>query len=55
MGRAKHVYEKDLKKYQTSKATLRFPIGTPVPVALVKILVRFRVKENLAAAAKKKR
>jgi uncharacterized protein YdhG (YjbR/CyaY superfamily) len=55
MGRGKKVYEKELKTYQTSKATLQFPIGALVPVALVKKLVRYRVKENLAAAAVKKR
>jgi len=54
MGGAKKAYAKELKKYQTSKATLRFPIGSPLPLALVKKLVRYRVKENrLAAAARR--
>ena len=49
MGSARKTYAKEMKKYQTSKATLRFPIGTAIPVALVKKLVRARVKENRAA------
>jgi len=53
VGRAKQVYAVELKPFLTSKATLRFPIGTPVPVTLIRKLVRFRMKENDAAAAKK--
>lgn len=41
------AFRKSLAKYRTSKATARFPIGRPLPVALVKKLVRARVKENL--------
>lgn len=51
MGGAKQAYAKELKKYQTSKATLRFPIGTRIPLGLVKKLVRYRMKENRRAAA----
>jgi uncharacterized protein YdhG (YjbR/CyaY superfamily) len=49
-------YAAEIRKYQTSRATLRFPIGTRIPVALVKKLVTARRKENEEAAkAKKKR
>lgn len=41
-------YAKQLKPYQTGRATLRFPIGSRMPVGLVKKLVRARVKENEA-------
>jgi uncharacterized protein YdhG (YjbR/CyaY superfamily) len=54
MGAARKVYAQELKKYQTSMATLRFPIGSRVPVALVKKVVRFRVKENESARGKKR-
>ena len=50
MGASKKIYAKEIEKYQTSKSTLRFPIGTRVPVLLVKKLVRARVKENEAKA-----
>lgn len=39
-------YALALKRYQTGKATLQFPFGTKVPVALIAKLVRARVKEN---------
>ena len=48
MGSAKSLYAKEIERYQTSKSTLRFPLGTRVPVLLVKKLVRARVKENEA-------
>jgi len=35
----------ELKKYKTSTGTLQFPIGTKVPVTLVKKVVKARMKE----------
>ena len=55
MGGAKKAYAKELRPYLTSKATLQFPIGAPVPLALIRKLVRFRIKENAEAAAAKKK
>ena len=54
-GRAKGELAAELKPYQTSKATLRFPIGGKVPVGLVTKLVKARVKENEAKAKAKSR
>ena len=39
---------KQLDKYKAAKATLQFPIGTKVPVALLKKLVRLR-KDDIDA------
>jgi uncharacterized protein YdhG (YjbR/CyaY superfamily) len=38
-------HSRDLERYTVSKGTVRFPLDEPVPVALVKRLVRTRVAE----------
>jgi uncharacterized protein YdhG (YjbR/CyaY superfamily) len=53
IGREKDLYAKELKPYITAKATLQFPIGRPLPIALVKKVVRERAKENEAKARAK--
>jgi len=50
IGREKELYAKELKPYMAAKATLQFPIGQPIPIALVKKVVRERAKENEAKA-----
>ncbi len=41
-------FEERLLKYETSKGTIRLPLDKPLPVKLIKDIVRFRVKENLS-------
>lgn len=50
IGREKDLYAKELKPYMAAKAALQFPIGQPIPIALVKKVVRERAKENEAKA-----
>ena len=46
-----------LAAYKTSKGTIQFPYGKPLPLDLVKAIVRYRVDENcrIADARKKRR
>ena len=48
-------FKKELKGYSTSKGTVRFSADKPLPAALVRKLVKARIKENEARAAKKRR
>jgi uncharacterized protein YdhG (YjbR/CyaY superfamily) len=42
----------ELRKYQTGKSTLRFPLGEKLPVPLIRKLVRAGVKRNEARKKK---
>jgi len=43
----------ELKEYSTSTGTIRFAIDTPLPSALVKRLVKARIRENEAKAQRR--
>ena len=45
-GSMVEAHEDDLKDYDTSKGTIRFPADKPLPVALVRKLVKARIAEN---------
>ena len=49
------AHKEELKRYDTSKGTIRFPASQPLPAALVKKLVKARIQENEARAAAKNR
>jgi uncharacterized protein YdhG (YjbR/CyaY superfamily) len=49
------AHKEELKRYDTSKGTIRFPANRPLPVALVKKLVKARIAENEARATKRGR
>ncbi len=42
---AVEAFQTDLKDYVHAKGSVQFPLNRPVPFALVKRMVRFRVKE----------
>lgn len=48
IGREKELYAKELKPYLAEKATLQFPVGQPLPIALVKKVVQERARANEA-------
>ena len=40
------AFKKELSVYEGSKGTVRFPIDKPLPLMLIKKIVRFRLKKN---------
>jgi uncharacterized protein YdhG (YjbR/CyaY superfamily) len=48
VGQEQDSYAKQLSGFLTGKSTARFPIGQPLPIALIRRVVQARVKENLA-------
>ncbi|GIL24701.1 MAG: hypothetical protein BroJett042_32140 [Bacteroidota bacterium] len=49
------AFAKDLKAYPTSKGAVQFPLDKPLPLTLISKMVKYRVKENTALAARKKK
>lgn len=44
--------KEELKPYETSKGTIRFPVDKPLPAALVKKIVKTRIREIEARHSK---
>ena len=53
MPSAVKAFKKDLKDFKTSKGTIQFPLDKPLPTTLIKKIVTYRVKENLARKKRK--
>jgi uncharacterized protein YdhG (YjbR/CyaY superfamily) len=49
------AFQKELSGYKTSKGTVQFPIGEPLPYDLITKIVQFKVAENLRLASEKKK
>lgn len=45
-GTALEAFKDELKNYQTSKGGIRFPVDKPLPAALIRKIVKARVKQN---------
>ncbi len=48
------AFKDELSKYKNAKGSVQFPLDKPMPLALIKKMVKFRVKENTEKAASKK-
>lgn len=46
------AFKKELARHDTSGATIRFPLDRPLPLPLIRKLIRHRVKEILAQDGK---
>jgi uncharacterized protein YdhG (YjbR/CyaY superfamily) len=47
------AFKRELGKYPSAKGTVRFPIDKPLPLNLIRRIVKFRVAENLKKAGAK--
>jgi uncharacterized protein YdhG (YjbR/CyaY superfamily) len=48
-------FAKELAGYRTSKGTVQFPLDRKIPFALIRSIVKFRVRQNLARAGSRAR
>ena len=49
------AFSSDLKDYVSAKGSVQFPLNHPVPFALIKRMVQFRVKEIREKATKQRK
>lgn len=49
------AFQKKLAAYQVGKGSVQFPLDQPMPLPLITQIVKFRVAENVAKAAIKKK
>jgi uncharacterized protein YdhG (YjbR/CyaY superfamily) len=48
------AFEAELSKYKGAKGSVQFPLGQPLPLDLIRKIVRFRVEESGAKQGQKK-
>ena len=49
------AFKQELSRYKGAKGSVQFPIDEPLPLPLIRRIVEYRVKENLARKPKKKK
>ena len=49
------AFKKELSPYQMSKGSVQFPINKPLPLPLIRKIVKYRVKENTERKQKRKK
>lgn len=47
------AFEEELSGFKTGKGSIQFPLDKPMPLDLIREIVRFRLKENLEKDAKR--
>jgi uncharacterized protein YdhG (YjbR/CyaY superfamily) len=48
------AFKKELSKYAGGKGTVQFPLDKPLPIALIKKIVKYRARQNRESAKNKK-
>jgi uncharacterized protein YdhG (YjbR/CyaY superfamily) len=49
------AFKQELSRYKGAKGSVQFPIDEPLPLPLIRRIVEYRVKENLARKPKKEK
>lgn len=49
------AFKKDLNLYKNSKGSIQFPLNKPLPLSLIRKIVKYRVEENKETALNKKK
>jgi uncharacterized protein YdhG (YjbR/CyaY superfamily) len=52
--RGNEDFKDELSQYKGGKGTVQFPLDKPIPLNLLRRIVKFRIKENLKKASAKK-
>jgi len=52
MPSAIKAFAKDLKDFKTAEGSVQFPLDKPLPISLIKKIVKFRVKESKEGTVK---
>jgi uncharacterized protein YdhG (YjbR/CyaY superfamily) len=47
-----NAFKEEISKYKNSKGAVQFPLDKPLPLPLIRKIVKFRIKENLSKAKK---
>jgi uncharacterized protein YdhG (YjbR/CyaY superfamily) len=48
------IFKKEISVYRSGKGSIQFPIDKPMPLSLIKKIVKYRIKENSNRIKKKK-
>lgn len=54
-GSGIEAFKKELSVYKGAKGSVQFPLDKPLPLDIIKKIVKFRVKQNLEKAAVKQK
>jgi len=49
------AFQQELSIYEGAKGSVQFPLDQPIPYALISDIVKFRVQENMAKTAAKRK
>ncbi len=49
------AFNRELSRYRSTKSTIQFPLDKPLPLPLIRKIVKYRMKDNLKRKQEKKK